>query len=156
MRPGFDTAQNFRNSEKSGIVRYTFLASLFVSSAVFARPVPVNPAVTPNDPLPARVLDCGGSIIKNVGDRFGGPIGAAGSNGSSVSFTNGGYNVSYDVVDAIKNSRVGDHVMVCLMHIPDPDKCPPGDERGRIYTVTNLRTLESWTLPDSQHMCGGA
>jgi hypothetical protein len=44
------------------------LASLLVSSVAFARPVPVNPAVTPNDPLPVRVLDCGGSIIKLVSD----------------------------------------------------------------------------------------
>ena len=138
-------------------MRYVFaLTSLLVSSVVMARTVPVNPNVTPNDPLPVRVLDCGGSVIKNVSDRFGSPIDAPRSSGSSVSFTNGGYNVSYDTVDAIKNSRVGDHVMICLMHIPDPDKCPPGDARGRIYTVTNLRTLESWTLPDSQHRCGGA
>ena len=138
-------------------MKYIFaLASLLVSSVVFARPVPVNPAVTPNDPLPVRVLDCGGSTINHVSDRFDRPIGTPDSNGSSVGFANGGRNVSYDTVDAIKNSRVGDHVMVCLMHIPDPDKCPPGDVRGRIYTVTNLRTLESWTLPDSQHMCGGA
>jgi hypothetical protein len=118
--------------------------------------VPVNPAVTPDDPLPVRVLDCGGSIIKQVSDRFGNRIGAPGSSGSSVGFTNGGYNASYDTVDAVKNSRVSDHVLICLMYIPDPDKCPPGDDRGRIYTVTNLRTIESWTLPDSQHMCGGA
>lgn len=132
------------------------VASLLVSSVAFARPVPVNPAITPTDPLPVRVLDCGGSIINHVSDRFGGPIGAPGSNGSSVRFTNGGGNVSYAIVDAIKSSRVGDRVFVCLMLIPDPDKCPPGDVRGRIYTVTNLRTLESWTLSDSQHMCGGA
>jgi hypothetical protein len=62
------------------------LASLLVSSVAFARPVPVNPAVTPNDPLPVRVLDCGGSIIKQVSDRFGNRIGASGSNGSSVGF----------------------------------------------------------------------
>ena len=31
-----------------------------------------------------------------------------------------------------------------------------GDARGRIYTTTNLRTLESWTMPDSEHQCGGA
>lgn len=55
---------------------------------------------------------------------------------------------------AIKNSRVGDHVLNCLVFIPKD--CPKGDDRGRIYTVTNLRTLESWTLPDSQHSCGGA
>jgi|HubBroStandDraft_3_1064219.scaffolds.fasta_scaffold15875_6 hypothetical protein len=132
------------------------LTGLLISSVAFARPVPVNPAVTPDDPLPVRVLDCGGSIIKQVSDRFGNRIGAPGSSGSSVGFTNGGYNVSYDTVDAIKNTRVSDHVLICLMYIPDPDKCPPGDNRGRIYTVTNLRTIESWTLPDSQHMCGGA
>jgi hypothetical protein len=132
------------------------LLGLLASSVVFARQVPVNPNITPNDPLPVRVLDCGGSVIKQISDRFGNPIADPRSSGSGVIFTNGGYNVSYDTVDAIRNSRVGDHVMVCLMHIPDPDKCPPGDVRGRIYTVTNLRTLESWTLPDSQHMCGGA
>ena len=137
-------------------MKYIFALAglLLVSSVVLARPVPVNPAITPNDPLPVRVLDCGGSLIKQVNDRFGKPI--DGGSGSSVGFTNGGYNVSYDTVDAIKNSRAGDHVMICLVHIPDPDKCPPNDLRGRIYTVTNLRTLESWTLPDSQHMCGGA
>ena len=132
------------------------LATLLCSSIAFARSAPVNPAITPNDPLPVRVLDCGGSTINHVSDRFGGPVGARDYNGSSVRFTNGGGNVSYDVVDAIKTSRVGDPVMICLMFIPDPDKCPPGDTRGRIYTVTNLRTLTSWTLSDSQHMCGGA
>lgn len=132
------------------------LASLLVSSVAFARPVPVNPAVTPNDPLPVRVLDRGGSAIQQVSGRLGGQIGAPGANGSIVSFVNGGYNVSYDDVGAIKNSPAGDHVLVCLMYIPDPDKCLPGDLRGRIYTVTNLRTLESWTLPDSQHTCDGA
>jgi hypothetical protein len=64
--------------------------------------------------------------------------------------------VSYQIVDAIKNSSVRDQVLICLVHIPDPNKCPPGDERGRMYTVTNLRSLESWTLSPDQHMCGGA
>jgi hypothetical protein len=35
-----------------------------------------------------------------------------------------------------------------------PKDCPPGDDRGREYTTTNLRTDEAWTLPDSQQMCG--
>jgi hypothetical protein len=74
--------------------------------------------------------------------------------GSAVTFNNGGYNVSYDLVDAIRDSRIGDHVMICLVYAPKD--CPPGDDRGKTYTVTNLRTLESWTLPDSEHMCGGA
>lgn len=37
-----------------------------------------------------------------------------------------------------------------------PQHCPPGDNRGKIYTTTNMRTVKSWTLPDSEHRCGGA
>jgi hypothetical protein len=125
-------------------------------SVALARPVPVNPAITPNDPLPRRVLDCGGSIITRIADRFGKPLDGPAVSGSSVTFSNGGYVVGYETVEAIGRSRVGDHVLICLVKIPDPDRCPPGDMRGRFYTVTNLRTLESWTLPDANHMCGGA
>ena len=135
---------------------FVTLFALLMSFAVHARPVPVNPQVTANDPLPVRVLDCGGAIITKISDRFGGKIGAPASMGSYVQLNNMGAGVSYDVEPALQNSQVGDHVLVCLVYIPDPDKCPPGDTRGRIYTYTNLRTLQSWTLPDSQHMCGGA
>ncbi len=62
--------------------------------------------------------------------------------------------MSYDKVQEIIRSRVGDPVLMCLVEIPQD--CPPGDDRGKIYTTTNLRTQESWTLPDSQHSCGGA
>ena len=43
---------------------------------------------------------------------------------------------------------------MCLIQIPYP--CPPGDNRGRLYKTTNLRTHRSWTLRDAEHMCGGA
>ena len=36
------------------------------------------------------------------------------------------------------------------------DHVQVGDERGRVYSGTNLRTRGSWQLPDAQHMCGGA
>ena len=74
--------------------------------------------------------------------------------GSAVTFANKGYQVSYEDEQAISSSRVGDRVYFCLMQIPRD--CPPGDNRGKVYTTTNLRTLQSWTLPDSQHSCGGA
>jgi hypothetical protein len=51
-------------------------------------------------------------------------------------------------------SRVGDRVMTCLAKLPH--HCPPGDQRGKWYTTTNLRTDEAWVLPDAKHMCGGA
>lgn len=74
--------------------------------------------------------------------------------GSAVVFADGAYQVSYEELDAIHKSRAGDQVLLCLVRIPR--HCPAGDNRGRIYTTTNLRTLESWTLPDSEHSCGGA
>jgi hypothetical protein len=74
--------------------------------------------------------------------------------GSAIEFANGGYQVSYEQVRAVDTSRRGDRVKMCLVSIPRD--CPPGDERGRVYKVTNLRTRASWILPDSQHTCGGA
>jgi hypothetical protein len=74
--------------------------------------------------------------------------------GSAVTFTNKGYQVSYAEEPAILHSRRGDKVYMCLVQVPRD--CPPGDDRGRIYTTTNLRTMASWTLPDAEHRCGGA
>jgi hypothetical protein len=74
--------------------------------------------------------------------------------GSAVSFDNGGYQVSYDTVPAIEHSKTGDPVRMCLVSIPR--HCPKGDDRGRVYRITNLRTHKGWKLPDSEHMCGGA
>ena len=54
----------------------------------------------------------------------------------------------------IIRSKVGDRVRICLDSLPKD--CPPGDDRGKIYTTTNERTNESWTMQDSQHGCGGA
>jgi hypothetical protein len=73
--------------------------------------------------------------------------------GSAISFTNGGYQVSYDELPVLEGSRKGDPVLMCLTKIPRD--CPPGDARGRVYTTTNLRTLASWTMSDSEHSCGG-
>jgi hypothetical protein len=108
--------------------------------------------VTPNDPLPTHILTCGGSIITDIGGRLEGDTDF--STGTHVFYRNGGGGVSYEKEAAVANSKKGDHVLICLVFIPS--NCPAGDDRGKIYTTTNLRTLESWTLPDSQHSCGGA
>ena len=118
---------------------------LAASSVALAEP-------KPTDPLPKEILACGGSVITEIGGRLEGDKDF--SSGTSVFFKNGGSQVSYDKIDAIVKSKIGDHVLMCLVFIPS--HCPPGDARGRQYTTTNLRTLESWTLPDSQHNCGGA
>jgi len=110
--------------------------------------------VYPPDPLPTEIGQCMETTIAAITSRFQADVNADPNDGTAVSFDNGGYQVSYEKEQAIVNSEVGDTVMMCLVLIPQD--CPPGDDRGRIYTTTNMRTQESWTLPDSQHSCGGA
>lgn len=112
---------------------------------------PVYPA---EGDLPAEIGQCVETVIASITSRFQADINADQNDGSAVSFENGGFQVSYEKEEPLINSSVGDRVMMCLVSIPED--CPPGDDRGRIYTTTNMRTSESWTLPDSQHSCGGA
>jgi len=107
-------------------------------------------------PVPHRVGQCVRTTIARVGQRLedgstGQPIA---NSGSAVSFANGLAQISYDQVPRVNRSRRGDPVRICLRELPR--NCPPGDDRGKIYRTTNLRTGQSWTLPDSQHICGGA
>ncbi len=97
-----------------------------------------------------RVGQCVETRVKEVGNRLENTPGS----GSLVTFMNGGVQVSYEQVPAVDESRPGDRVSLCLISIPKD--CPPGDERGRSYKATNKRTGQSWTLPDAEHMCGGA
>ena len=107
-------------------------------------------------PPAMRVGTCVRTTISRVGQRLedGVTHRVIPDSGSAVDFANGLSQVSYDQVPAVNQSRRGDPVFVCLMRLPD--HCPPGDVRGKLYTTTNLRTDESWTLPDSAHGCGGA
>jgi hypothetical protein len=107
-------------------------------------------------PPAMRVGTCVRTTIREVSQRLEDGIThrPMPDSGSAVEFANGLYQVSYDQVPAVNQSRRGDPVFVCLMSLPD--HCPPGDVRGKLYTTTNLRTEESWTLPDSEHGCGGA
>lgn len=100
--------------------------------------------------LPMRIGDCVHTSISEKSSRLEGLP----DSGSAVSFSNGGYQVDYAVVPAIQKSRVGDPVRMCLVSVKND--CPPGDDRGHIYQTTNLRTRSSWTLPDDEHLCGGA
>ena len=48
----------------------------------------------------------------------------------------------------------GDKVKLCLLSLPQD--CPPGDDRGKVYSVTNLKNQMSFTGVDAWHLCGGA
>jgi hypothetical protein len=97
-----------------------------------------------------RIGQCVETRVKEVGTRLENTPGS----GSSITFTNGGGQVSYEQVPEVDRSRPGDRVSMCLVSVPED--CPPGDDRGRTYKTTNKRTGQSWTLPDAEHMCGGA
>jgi hypothetical protein len=101
------------------------------------------------EPLPTEIGACSATTITEIGYRLGDP-----DTGSAISYANGGVQISYDTIPEIHRSRVGDPVRLCLVSLPED--CPPGDDRGKIYSATNLRTGESWQAPDSQHSCGGA
>ena len=104
---------------------------------------PPSPALTVKE---MHVGDCVNTTIETIGPAH--------RTGIFVNFANGGLGVSYDPVPPVSQSRVGDPVRMCLESIPQG--CPIGDNRGRTYHVTNLRTNQSWTLPDASHECGGA
>ena len=128
------------------------MKSIVSLAILFAFSGAARAAVTAHDPLPTRILTCGGSIIADIGPRLADDPEL--ETGYHVWLQNGGVTVDYSTPDAVRESKVGDHVLVCLVFIPK--RCPAGDDRGRVYTVTNLRTLQSWTAADSQHSCGGA
>jgi hypothetical protein len=106
--------------------------------------------------LPVRIGQCSTTTVKQVETRLvdGSTNQPMPGSGSAIEFANGGYQVSYDQVPAVDRSRPGDPVSMCLVSVPR--HCPPGDDRGRMYKTTNLRTRGSWTLPDAEHECGGA
>jgi hypothetical protein len=102
-----------------------------------------------------RVGDCVNTAVDWIGTRLGSQVQApVPGSGSAIKFTNGGYQVGYDTVPAIDQSRAGDPVRMCLEAIPQG--CPIGDDRGRVYQVTNLRTNRSWSRADASHECSGA
>ena len=102
------------------------------------------------DKLPTKVGACTVTTIKSVGTRLEGIP----DSGGAVSYSNGGYQVSYEAIEGLKGSKKGDKIRLCLVSVPD--ECPPGDDRGKVYRATNLRTHRSWEASDSEHMCGGA
>jgi hypothetical protein len=114
-----------------------------------------------NEPLPTKIGTCTHTLVREVSYRLGSyddnnVFIPEPNTGSAITFENNGYQVSYDHVPAIHESRSGDPVRVCLTFIPDCSDARAGDDRGKTYLTTNLRTYNSWELRDSPHMCGGA
>ena len=131
-------------------MRQYFIRTILLVSAV------IGPAEAIAQGVPIREFTCVKTRIAHLEHRLqssaNGPF--VPDSGSAVRFANGLYQVSYTELEAVQQSRDGDPVFICLVRMPRA--CPAGDNRGRVYTATNLRTLGSWTMSDSEHDCGGA
>ena len=114
-------------------------AALLISSSAFA-----------GAGVPTKVGQCATTSIKEIGTRLDGVP----DSGDSVTYADGGYQVSYDAIAGLRGARKGDAVKLCLTSLPKD--CPKGDDRGKTYKATDLRTLKSWEEADSEHSCGGA
>jgi hypothetical protein len=102
-------------------------------------------------PLPSVLGECAETTIVELGVN---PTGAPGG-GSTIRYENGGNQISFNKIGELETARVGDPVRICLVF--QARDCPPGDERGRVYKATNLRTGLSWEAPDTLvHNCAGA
>lgn len=126
------------------------------TAGVVYKKCPASPLPATSESLPKKVGKCVQTTIAKISDRFGHAVMISPDDGSGtmVLYANGGQQVSYGKEAAAIRSKVGDRVKMCLTAIPD--HCPPGDERGKVYESTNLRTGETWAMPDAQHHCGGA
>lgn len=122
-------------------------------------PSPIDPAFAPSSILPSKVGECADTTVTMITDRYGADLTPSRSKkgpdtGALIRFSNSGVQVSMQKDRAIARSQLFDKVNMCLVEIPKD--CPAGDIRGRVYKTTNLRTGESWSLPNDVQRCGGA
>ena len=120
-------------------------------------PVFVDESVAPSSILPGKVGECADTTITSITDRFGAdltPTKKGADKGTFVRFSNSGVQVSLVKESAIARSQIFDKVNMCLVEVPKG--CPVGDIRGRVYRTTNLRTKETWSLPNDVRSCSGA
>lgn len=108
----------------------------------------------PTKTLPPQIGQCTITKIASISSRFSEELKPEPDDGTVVTFANGGLQVSYSYEPDVAKSHIGDEVLLCLVSVPKD--CPPEDDRGKIYSATNLKTAGSWLLPDAQHSCGGA
>ena len=145
--PVASSAQPANPNNNGAILPPAPSSALALSSAL---PAPAPQADGGADVLPTQVGQCAQTTVKSVGTRLEDTPGS----GSAISYSNGGGQVSYDQVPGMDHAQAGDAIKLCLVSLPQD--CPPGDDRGKIYAGTDLRTGETWSEADSEHSCGGA
>ncbi|WP_293868182.1 hypothetical protein [uncultured Alsobacter sp.] len=103
-----------------------------------------------NEPPPNRMGACSTTTIKAISTRLQDTPGS----GSAVAYANGAFQVGYEDLPAVRRSRPGDPVKLCVVEVDTT--CKKGDPRAFIFAATNLRTGGRWKLGPSSHVCSGA
>lgn len=124
-------------------------------------------ALADNNPLPKKVGQCVDSTIAekytrfenfNAGDEGGGEVSVAFKNELALfiqTISNFPATANPDKYMFTTNDfALGDKVKLCLKELPTD--CPKGDDRGKVYTVTNYKNNKSFVGVDAWHLCGGA
>jgi uncharacterized protein len=131
-------------------------------SALDSSTAPANRASA----LPAKVGDCADSVISGKATRFedatpgevGGEAVVQLENGLALYIVDVSVQPPPDNADrymyTTSDFAVGDRVRLCLAALPED--CPPGDDRGKRYSVTNYKNRLSFDGVDAWHSCGGA
>jgi hypothetical protein len=116
-----------------------------------------------------KIGACAETTITKIADRFDEPLSPTPfkpgekrdkdgepkmDQGTYVQYQNGAEQIHAEWNAGVAHSRLADPVRLCTVW--KPKKCPPGDDRGRIYKATNLRTKKTWQMSESWHSCGGA
>ena len=119
-----------------------------------------------NKTLPQKVGACTDSTIMEKNTRFEGAVAgeAGGEVNVLVAAELGLYIQSVSGLPDSANAdkymystndfAIGDKIKLCLIALPED--CPKGDDRGKVYTVTNYKNDKSFTGVDAWHLCGGA
>lgn len=138
------------------MIKIKFINPLFIPTLLTISSIVTVSFPAKSAPPPTKINQCANTFIQRIGTRLMDSSTGESITGSGTTaiLTNGVYLVSYDEVPQLRVAQAGDKVKLCLLHIPE--NCPPGDNRGKVYSLLNYRTGGSVNLPDSQHMCGGA
>jgi hypothetical protein len=144
------------STDKVAAASFSAAMSSIRNSVSASSSVKASAYTAKQDLLPTKIGQCALTKVARVAYRLqegeNGPY--INDSGSAIEYTNKGYQVSYSAEPGVDNSKAGDVVNLCLVGIPED--CPAGDDRGKMYRATNLRTYDTWLLQDSEHSCGGA
>jgi uncharacterized protein len=82
-------------------------------------------AEPPTKTLPIHIAECTITEFASISTRFGEELKPVPDDGTSVSFANGGFQVSYRYEPDDAKSHIGDEFLLCLVSVPKD--CQPGD-----------------------------